>query len=932
MTPPPVDLPPQEPQLPQPLQVQQQPQPSVAQVFIESQANADVPAPTDKQKPRPKYGGQYCCATKCHNNAYKHNPLGIKFHRFPQDPARRLAWAKAVNRKDADSGGLWMPKSNSAVVCSEHFVGGKSDDPSHSGYVPSVFPTHKLEKHLVNQARLRRRMKREEIKPVLQVPYVRRVGRPKLPEKDKKRAKTKPLIVKVKDNQRDKYLQSLFAEFKSDLQKGNHDLVISGYDSNSCKVSSSIACHQLALAAKSPFLSLVLGELANIEDVRIILPDADAYAIQQLFEVIYEPKWSRKHQNFLQSLGMSPSNFIDRLRRGQPQKDANEDGQEVHPFESEKNVQEERQTESNPDRAEESNNIDPWSDRVKILLANHGVGNDDDNHVKMSLKFSQKEFAAIGGRVKAQVGEVDIVEEANDSESVPGCDTLECDEEIMESDSLECHEEIPEDENMVENSDDGTNSQVEQEVLEKVTLKSEITIEETATEVDCAQSTEGPRIAISPIPHSDHMYAQSEMDPLCSKVPEKTAQKSSKIESYLAKCGDLTKKIFEESCTQKDVPILPASTKLLPVPVKTPNQNSSGGGKKVMIIPAKHRSAIQALEGTGKKIVVIKAPRGVTTPLHSLLSNKNYTKVSELIEETGELASVCATCLKPKDASDDTEHQCQFDLDDLRHIAKTAPDRLSFDPKSEPLSEKCPMILPLMLDRKLLEGDFAVCKKCKMIFEASEVKSSDFSHACPNQRKKKARKLKLVKKPQGPRTKNCQCEQCGKQYYTRSELKVHMVVAHGNEKHMCEQCGTVRNSRQGLASHVKTVHMAVREKTIPCETCGTMFRTKDTLKIHNMQHTGERPQKCEICGKGFIQVQNCKQHVKSAHGITIPKGVNVQEFFKKHFEGRAKDSSEENKELSHVLKDSLNKPGSERNSLLDSESHDALDTFDASLL
>ncbi len=80
---------------------------------------------------------------KCHNNTYKHVPLGINFHTFPKDPVRRDLWVRAVKRAvPGKPGALWQPKSHH-LVCSEHFAGGKkSDDEKSPSYVPSIFPTH----------------------------------------------------------------------------------------------------------------------------------------------------------------------------------------------------------------------------------------------------------------------------------------------------------------------------------------------------------------------------------------------------------------------------------------------------------------------------------------------------------------------------------------------------------------------------------------------------------------------------------------------------------------------------------------------------------------------------------------------------------------------------------------------------------------------
>ena len=108
----------------------------------------EVEGEDDSTKWRLSYGGRYCCVVNCHNNAYKHGPLGIKFHIFPKNLDRRLLWIKSVRRAvPGKPGALWQPKKHD-VVCSEHFVGGrKSNDKDSASYVPSIFPTHLLPGH-----------------------------------------------------------------------------------------------------------------------------------------------------------------------------------------------------------------------------------------------------------------------------------------------------------------------------------------------------------------------------------------------------------------------------------------------------------------------------------------------------------------------------------------------------------------------------------------------------------------------------------------------------------------------------------------------------------------------------------------------------------------------------------------------------------------
>ena len=73
-----------------------------------------------------------------------------------------------------------------------------------------------------------------------------------------------------------------------------------------------------------------------------------------------------------------------------------------------------------------------------------------------------------------------------------------------------------------------------------------------------------------------------------------------------------------------------------------------------------------------------------------------------------------------------------------------------------------------------------------------------------------------------------------------------------SEMFQCDTCNIEYTSMRNLKRHLKLKHDTKNIfLTKVCNWCGLRFLHEYELKVHIRKHTGEKPYKCHLCGKGW---------------------------------------------------------------------------------
>uniref|UniRef100_A0A8C8GWG8 C2H2-type domain-containing protein n=1 Tax=Oncorhynchus tshawytscha TaxID=74940 RepID=A0A8C8GWG8_ONCTS len=114
------------------------------------------------------------------------------------------------------------------------------------------------------------------------------------------------------------------------------------------------------------------------------------------------------------------------------------------------------------------------------------------------------------------------------------------------------------------------------------------------------------------------------------------------------------------------------------------------------------------------------------------------------------------------------------------------------------------------------------------------------------------------------------CQECGKSYNTKLGFKRHLALHAANSGDLtCQVCLQPFASTGLLLEHLKT-HAGkssggTKEKKHRCEHCERRFYTRKDVRRHMVVHTGRKDFLCQYCAQRFGRKDHLTRHMKKSH-------------------------------------------------------------------
>ncbi|CAH2303050.1 zinc finger PLAGL2 [Pelobates cultripes] len=191
--------------------------------------------------------------------------------------------------------------------------------------------------------------------------------------------------------------------------------------------------------------------------------------------------------------------------------------------------------------------------------------------------------------------------------------------------------------------------------------------------------------------------------------------------------------------------------------------------------------------------------------------------------------------------------------------------------ESPGLNDQKRFVCPQLLCAKTFSSKY---KLCRHMATHSMQKSHQCIH-CGKMFHRKDH-LKNHLQTHNPNKEALQCPECSKHYSTKHGHRRHLALhAAASGDLSCKLCLQVFRDSQSVLEHLKShsrrASGASKEKKYPCEHCDRCFYTRKDVRRHLVVHTGRKDFQCHFCAQRFGRKDHLTRHLKKSHCEETPR-------------------------------------------------------------